>query len=124
MVGDFVEAIGGANWSPDNLRTWMKDPDGDDVYTFVAQNVPEGDWQYKVALNESWDVSYPQENIHFNVPAGGATVTFSYNGVTHEVSQVVSGAAPPDEELVQAGDPEADPGQRDVLRVDRPHVER
>ncbi|MEZ4767200.1 MAG: hypothetical protein R2844_02090 [Caldilineales bacterium] len=101
VVGDFVSEIGGADWSPDNLRTWMKDPDGDDVYTFVAQNVPEGDWQYKVAINESWDVSYPQENIHFSVPAGGASVTFSYNGVTHEVSQVISPAAPPDEDLVR-----------------------
>ncbi|MCB0201943.1 MAG: hypothetical protein KDI03_17895, partial [Anaerolineae bacterium] len=101
VAGDFLEAIGGANWSPDNLRSWMKDPDGDGVYTFIAQDVPEGDWQYKVALNESWDVSYPQDNVQFSVPAGGGNVTFSYDGVTHEVSQVVSANMPPDEELVQ-----------------------
>ncbi len=35
-VGDWPEAIGGVNWAPDNLKTWMKDPDGDGVYTFSA----------------------------------------------------------------------------------------
>ena len=79
----------------------MKDPDGDNVYTFIAQDVPEGDWQYKVAIDESWAVSYPVDNIQFSVPAGGGNVTFSYDSVTHAVSEVVSANTPPDEELVQ-----------------------
>ena len=101
VAGDFVSEIGGADWSPDNLKTWMKDPDGDNVYTYVAHNVPEGNWQYKVALNESWAVSYPQDNRQFAVPAGGANVTFSYDGVTNAVSEVVSSNTPPDDELVR-----------------------
>lgn len=28
MAGNFATEIGGAEWSPDNLKTWMKDPDG------------------------------------------------------------------------------------------------
>ena len=35
-VGSFASEIGGADWSPDNLTTWMKDKDGDGVYTFAT----------------------------------------------------------------------------------------
>ncbi len=100
VAGNFVSEIGGSDWSPDNLKTWMKDPDGDGVFTFTAQ-VPEGNWEYKVALNESWDVAFPANNRAFTVPAGGATVTFFYNGATDEVSETIVGEVP-DEELVQA----------------------
>jgi glycosidase len=98
IAGNFVGAIGGADWSPDNLKTWMKDPDGDGVYTFSA-NVPGGSWEYKVALNESWDVAFPADNRAFMVPAGGADVTFYYDGATNEVWEEITGAVP-DEDLV------------------------
>ncbi len=40
----------------------MKDPDGDGISIWRAAHVPAGTWEYKVALNESWDVSYPATN--------------------------------------------------------------
>ena len=95
VAGSFLEALGGQNWAPDNLKSWMKDPDGDGVYKWKAMNVPAGAWEYKVALNEGWDVAYPANNKSFTVPAGGANVTFSYNGATHEVSEMVGDAPPP-----------------------------
>ncbi|MBE2234552.1 MAG: hypothetical protein IAE85_13755, partial [Anaerolinea sp.] len=98
IAGNFVGAIGGSDWSPDNLKTWMKDRDGDGVYTFSA-TVPAGNWEYKVALNESWDVAFPASNRAFSVPAGGAAVTFSYNGATNEVWEEVASPIG-DEDLV------------------------
>ncbi|HNS03698.1 MAG TPA: pullulanase-type alpha-1,6-glucosidase, partial [Anaerolineae bacterium] len=98
IAGNFVGAIGGSDWSPDNLKTWMKDRDGDGVYTFSAV-VPEGNWEYKVALNESWDVSFPGSNRPFTVPAGGANVDFFYNGATNEVWEEVASPTG-DEDLV------------------------
>ena len=95
VAGSFVSEIGGADWSPDNLKTWMKDPDGDGIYTFVASNVPEGNWEFKVALDEGWAVSYPANNVAFTVPAGGSDVTFTYNATTHDVAFVVGGGEPP-----------------------------
>ncbi|HSN77074.1 MAG TPA: pullulanase-type alpha-1,6-glucosidase, partial [Anaerolineae bacterium] len=89
-VGNFAGAIGGADWSPDNLKTWMKDLDGDGVYTFSAA-IPAGDYEYKVALNESWDVSFPGSNVAFSVPAGGADVTFYYDSANNDVWEEVAG---------------------------------
>ncbi len=111
VAGNFASEIGGADWSPDNLKTWMKDPDGDGVYTFTA-NVPEGNWEYKVALNESWDVAYPGSNQLFTVPAGGATVTFSYDSATNEVTETIAGEVP-DEDLVR--DPVQSPLQDEIF---------
>ncbi|MER2600127.1 MAG: pullulanase-type alpha-1,6-glucosidase [Caldilineales bacterium] len=98
VAGNFLSAVGGANWSPDNLKSWMKDPDGDGVYTWTV-TVPEGNWEYKVALNEGWSVAYPADNRPFTVPAGGAQVTFYYNNTTHEVWEELAGAVD-DEALV------------------------
>ncbi|MCS7040091.1 MAG: hypothetical protein RMN24_08095, partial [Anaerolineae bacterium] len=95
VAGNFLAAIGGQNWAPDHLKSWMKDPDGDGIYTWRAAHVPAGTWEYKVALNESWDVSYPAANRSFTVPAGGNEVTFFYNAATHEVSERVGAAPPP-----------------------------
>jgi pullulanase-type alpha-1,6-glucosidase len=101
VAGNLQSELGcPGDWQPDCLKTWMKDPDGDEVYTFTAE-VPEGNWEYKVALNESWDTAFPASNRAFTVPAGGATVTFSFDAATNEVSETVVGDVP-DEELVQA----------------------
>ena len=78
----------------------MKDPDGDGVYTFGA-TIPEGNYQFKVALDESWAVSYPADNVLFSVPAGGEDVTFSYDSATNDVAVQVGSGTPPDEELVR-----------------------
>ena len=88
-VGSFASEIGGADWSPDNLTTWMKDKDGDGVYTFATASIPPGNYEFKVALNEGWDEAYPANNLALVVPAPGATVTFSFNKTTKEVKAEV-----------------------------------
>jgi hypothetical protein len=84
-VGDFQSELGcPGDWSPDCLRSWLQDPDGDGVYTFTTTGLPAGDYQVKAALNLSWDVNYGAggvpngPNIAFTVPSDGSPVTLSY----------------------------------------------
>ena len=96
-AGSFQSELGcPADWSPDCLRSWLQDPDGDGIYTFTTTALPAGDYQVKAALGLSWDVSYGAggvlggPNIDFTVPTDGAKVTFSYVGSSH-VLTVLSG---------------------------------
>ncbi len=102
VAGDFVSEIGGNDWSPDTLTTWMKDPDGDGVYLFTTETIPPGQWKYKVALNEGWAENYPANDVGFEVPEPGAAVIFSYNRATHEVGHEVQPftVTPPPVELL------------------------
>ncbi len=94
LAGDMMAEVGGSNWSPDNLLGWMKDPDGDQVYELSLQ-IPAGNWQYKIAVNESWTESYGLNgvpggsNIPLSVPAGGGLVVFRYNDLTHQITAEV-----------------------------------
>ena len=60
IAGNFVGAIGGSDWSPDNLKTWMKDRDGDGVYTFSA-TVP-AQLGVQGGVERYWDVAFPASN--------------------------------------------------------------
>ncbi|HEX5591381.1 MAG TPA: alpha-amylase family glycosyl hydrolase [Candidatus Limnocylindrales bacterium] len=97
--GNFQSELGcPGDWSPDCLRSWLQDPDGDGTYSFVTTAIPAGSWEGKVALNEGWDVNYGAggvpggPNIGFTVPAAGSTTTFSYDATTHVLT--ISSVAP------------------------------
>lgn len=64
------------DWQPDCSATYLTYDSGDDVWqgTFT---VPAGDWEYKAALNNSWD-----ENYGANAQAGGANITLSLGAET------------------------------------------
>jgi glycosidase len=88
--GSFQSELGcPGDWQPDCLRSWLEDVDGDGTYTFETTAIPAGDYETKVALNESWDVNYGAggvqdgPNIPFTVPAAGSTTMFSYDSTTH-----------------------------------------
>ncbi len=98
--GSFQSEIGcSGDWDPSCLRSWLEDPDGDGTYTFTTTAIPPGSYEFKVALNESWDVNYGAggvpggSNIPFTVSAPGSTVTFSYNSTTHVPSVSVQAPA-------------------------------
>jgi glycosidase/fibronectin type 3 domain-containing protein len=98
--GSFQSELGcPGDWQPDCLRSWLQDTDGDGVYSFMTIALPAGNYEAKVALNESWDVNYGQggvqngANISFRVPFDNAKVTFLYNAVTH-VLTILSGFTP------------------------------
>jgi Alpha amylase, catalytic domain len=89
-AGSFQSELGCASdWDPGCLRSWLQDPDGDNVYAFETTALPAGTYETKVAIHESWDENYGQggvpngANIPFTVPAGGAKVVFRYDGATH-----------------------------------------
>ena len=80
-AGDFQSEVGcteganGGDWEPGCLRSWLQDIDGDGIYTFETSAIPPGSYAGKVALNESWDVSFGAggggNNIPFTVAMAG-----------------------------------------------------
>ena len=93
VAGNFQSALGGADWSPDSLVSWMTDPDGDDWYEFTAE-IPAGNWEYKVARDEGWTESYPASNVMLNL-AAPTQVTFRYDCVTNAVEDSVNNPPAP-----------------------------
>lgn len=84
--GSYQDEIGcPGEWQPDCLRSWLQDPDGDGLYVFTTDAIPAGDYEVKVAINQSWDVNYGLDgvpggpNIPFSVPADGTPIAFVYN---------------------------------------------
>lgn len=109
--GNFQSELGCAgDWDPSCLRSWLQDADGDGLFSFVAW-LPAGNYETKVALNESWDVNFGAggaqngANIAFAVPddgTGGADVTFLYDNITHVLSVSLDGSPDPEPPQPQA----------------------
>jgi glycosidase len=102
VPGSFQSELGCAgDWDPGCLRSWLQDLDGDGTYSFETTALPAGNYEGKVALNESWDVNYGQggeqngANIAFTVPANNAKVTFSFNAGTKVLTIQAETANPP-----------------------------
>ena len=57
---------------------------------------PPGDYQYKVAINNSWDINYGAggavggDNIPITIPPGGSSVTFVWDQVSHVVTHTLN----------------------------------
>lgn len=88
--GSFQSELGcPGDWQPDCLRSWLQDPDGDGIYSFTTSALPPGNYEVKVAINESWDENYGQggvlngPNIPFTVSAGCPQTVFTYDPVSH-----------------------------------------
>ncbi|MDX2078278.1 MAG: pullulanase-type alpha-1,6-glucosidase, partial [bacterium] len=84
--GSFQSELGcPEDWSPDCLRSWMQDPDGDGIYVFATTSIPVGDYEVKAAIGGTWDVNYGADgvaggaNIPFSVTEEGQQVNFAYN---------------------------------------------
>lgn len=95
--GSFQSELGCAgDWEPDCLVPWLQDPDGDGTWTWSSDQVPVGNYEFKVAHGLSWDESYPGDNVPVSVPSEGVVVTISYVLETHEVTVTTSqdGVAP------------------------------
>jgi pullulanase len=97
--GSYQHFLGcSGDWQPDCLRSWLQDPDGDGVYTFSTSAIPPGNYETKVAVNESWDENYGVggaqngPNISFSVPQACVEIFFSYNSTTHVLTVSANGA--------------------------------
>jgi pullulanase-type alpha-1,6-glucosidase len=123
-AGDFQSEVGctagpnGGDWEPSCLRSWLQDVDGDGIYTFETTAIPPGSYQAKVALNESWDVSYGQggggDNIPFTVGMAGDKVTISFDSTTNIPTISVATTLPVDPATL-VRDPIRHPIQNDVF---------
>ena len=96
LVGNLQSKLGaGADWDPAAGATEMIDS-GSGYYSFTAA-LPVGDYEYKVALNGSWDESYgfgsytnpsgEENGGNIKLSITEATeVTFYYNHNTHKIA--------------------------------------
>lgn len=103
LPGNFQSEIGcPGDWDPSCLRSWLQDPDGDGIYRFTTSAIPAGNYEVKVAINESWDENYGAggalygANIPFNVPADGVEMIFTYDPVSHLLTIQTSNQSYPD----------------------------
>lgn len=101
--GSFQSELGcPGDWSPDCMRPWMQDPDGDGTYTWSSDQIPAGSYEFKIAHGLNWNENYGDggaaggSNVSLSVPSDGVVVTLSYDLATHQISTKVSkpGAAP------------------------------
>jgi pullulanase-type alpha-1,6-glucosidase len=97
--GSFQSELGcPGDWDPSCLRSWLKDPDGDGIYTFTTSRLPAGSYEVKVAIGESWSENYGAggvangPNIPFTVPATCAETTFAWSSATKVLTIGAAGA--------------------------------
>ena len=70
LVGDLQDELGcPGDWQPECAATELGFDAEDDVWQGIF-SMPAGDWNYKVALDDSWDVSYGA-----NATLGGANIS-------------------------------------------------
>src|SRR5919109_3812263 len=78
------------DWEPSCSATFLTYDAADDVWQ-RAFNVPAGNWEYKAALNGSWDVNYGLHaapngaNIPLNL-ASPTSVKFYFDNKTHWIT--------------------------------------
>ena len=79
--GSFQSELGcPGDWSPDCMRPWLQDPDGDGTYTWSSDQIPAGSYEFKIAHGLSWDESYGdggEQRRRCRVPSDGVVVTIS-----------------------------------------------
>lgn len=94
LPGSHQAAVGcSADWDPGCETTFFTDQ-GDGFFTLTL-DVPAGDYEYKIALNASWDENYglDGERDGPNIPlslAEDTTVTFLFNRATNVVTHVLN----------------------------------
>ena len=77
-AGTFQNELGcSGEWQPSCVNTLLTDANNDGIYSFVSADIPVGDYNFKVALNEAWDTAYPASDLPFSVTAAKDVVTIT-----------------------------------------------
>lgn len=91
--GSYQDEIGcREDWSAECDYSLLADPDGDGVYTWTTTDIPAGSWEFKIAIDFSWEENYGAggapdgDNVTLVVPEEGASVRISYDRSSHEVT--------------------------------------
>jgi glycosidase len=89
VAGSLQSEIGcAADWNPACQESHLAFDTGDGKW-HGTWTLPEGSYEWKVAINDSWDVNYGSGgaagggNLALAVPAGGGRYTFTWDQVTH-----------------------------------------
>jgi pullulanase-type alpha-1,6-glucosidase len=91
-IGDFQTQLGCArNDDPGCLRSWLQDPDGDGLYTFITRALKAGDYRVQAALNESLDEVYGGPEA-FTVKADGDEIFFGFDSARNALIVSTTGA--------------------------------
>ena len=94
LVGDLQSELGcPGDWQPDCASSELIANGTQWQATFL---IPTGDWQFKVALNDTWDESYGDSSgANLNLSLAQPTeVTFIYDAESHVVSNTAPLAQP------------------------------
>jgi alpha-amylase len=96
VAGSLQSEIGCAgDWDPACAASHLTF-DTDDGLWKGTFTLPPGNYEYKVAINDSWDVNYGAggaaggSNIPLTVPTGTTSVTFVWDQVSHVVTHTLN----------------------------------
>lgn len=93
LVGDLQSELGcPGDWQPDCAATELVPTATPGLYA-AEFTVPAGSWQYKVAVDDTWDEAYGLDGGADNIPltiAGPATLRFLFDDVQHRVGLEVA----------------------------------
>jgi glycosidase len=104
LAGNFQDELGcPGDWDPACPDTELERVGDTDTWS-ATFDVPGGSWEYKVALDDTWDVSYGWDGANIPLVLGGTTtLRFSYDDVSHqtlvEVVDEQPGTSPADTDL-------------------------
>jgi pullulanase-type alpha-1,6-glucosidase len=78
------------DWQPDCLQTRLESVTGSPNLFRATFDVPAGSYDYKVALNGTWDENYgaggAANGANIPITAPGGPITFTYDHATHVIS--------------------------------------
>ncbi|WP_199424661.1 pullulanase-type alpha-1,6-glucosidase [Actinotalea solisilvae] len=89
LVGSLQSELGcPGDWQPDCAATELAPTDVPGQFAAEFE-VPAGEWEYKVALNDTWDEAYGRDGGQDNVPlvvAGPTRLRVTYDDATHRIA--------------------------------------
>ena len=89
VAGNLGGALGAADWDPAESALQLTFDRSDELWKLTA-DLPAGKYEYKVALNGSWDENYGRDGhrdgANFDMVHDGGPLTFLYDHATHLVS--------------------------------------
>ena len=94
LVGSLQSELGcPGDWQPECAATVLRAVDGSPGTWSASFEVPEGSYEYKVAIGGSWDENYGAAGApggaNLALTAPGGTVTFTYDEATHVIADDV-----------------------------------
>ncbi|MFK5634730.1 pullulanase-type alpha-1,6-glucosidase [Ornithinimicrobium sp. LYQ103] len=107
LVGNLQDELGcSSDWHPSCEDTVLQPVEGTGSVYSGTFEVPEGDWEYKFALDGGWDGAYPSGEANLPLRIGGpATLEFSFDTETEAVGIVpqdlAGSATDADDDLAQ-----------------------